>query len=181
MHYTLSDIILDTVQNSIEAGARNITLLVSEDAEKFFVSVKDDGKGMDASQIGRVFDPFFTEAGKHMNRKVGLGLPFLKQLCDTTGGSAVVESQKGAGTLLKCEFPLNHIDLPPLGDLPEAILMLFNYPGEFELVFTRRKGGKEYSFARSELAEAVGGLGNAISLKLEREYLSSCGDDFQSF
>jgi hypothetical protein len=50
---------------------------------------------------------------------------------------------------------------------------LFNYPGEFELLFTHKKGVEEYSISRSELAEAVGGLDTVDGIMLAREYLSS--------
>ena len=53
------------------------------------------------------------------------------------------------------------------------VLMLFNYPGEFELVFTHRKGGEEYEIARSELADAVGGLESVEGLTLAKEFLAS--------
>ena len=47
MHATLSDVMADTAQNSIEAGARNISLSLSEADGTISVSIKDDGKGMD--------------------------------------------------------------------------------------------------------------------------------------
>ena len=80
MHASIADVIADTAQNSIEAGAKNVTVSLVEDGEYVSVSIADNGKGMDEGVLGRVFDPFFTEAGKHDRRKVGLGLPILKQL-----------------------------------------------------------------------------------------------------
>ncbi len=173
MHNTLSDVILDIVQNSIEAGARNMALSVSEDGVMFSVVLRDDGRGMDAPTLERAFDPFFSEAGKHDRRKVGLGLPFLRQLCEATGGNVELESEKGAGTLLKYVLPLRHVDLPPLGDLPGTLLVLFGHPGDFELVFTRRKGSEEYSVSRKELSEALGGFEDPSSLLLARKFLIS--------
>ena len=65
-----------------------------------------------------------------------LGLPILKQLCESTDGAVSLTSQKGVGTELRYSFSATHIDLPPMGDLAETILMLFNYPGDFDLTFT---------------------------------------------
>ena len=59
-----------------------------------------------------------------------------------------------------------------MGDLPGALLTLFNYPGDFELVFTHRRDGEEYTIARSELADAVGGLDSVEGLSLAREFLA---------
>ena len=173
MHATLSDVIADTAQNSIEAGAKKIEVSLIEDDATISVRIKDNGKGMDASTQERAFDPFSTEPGKHDKRKVGLGLPILKQLCESTDGSVSLASALGQGTLLEYSFAAKHIDLPPMGDLVETVLMLFNYPGEFDLVFSHKKGETDYSISRSELADAVGGFETPEGLTLAREFLSS--------
>ena len=172
MHATLTDVIADTAQNSIEAGAKRIEVSVVEDGSTISVSIADNGKGMDEATRRKAFDPFFTEAGKHDKRRVGLGLPILKQLCEMCGGGVSLESERGVGTTLRYSFDANNIDLPPMGDLPGALLTLFNYPGDFELVFTHRRGGEEYTIARSELADAVGGLDSVEGLSLAREFLA---------
>ena len=173
MHATLADVIADTAQNSIEAGARHITLSLTEDGATVAVRITDDGKGMDEATQARAFNPFYTEPGKHDKRKVGLGLPILKQICEATDGAVALKSQKGVGTELSYSFSATHIDLPPMGDLVNAVLMLFNYPGDFDLAFTHRKGEEEYSISRLELAEAVGGLESVEGLSLAREFLQS--------
>ena len=171
MHATLTDVIADTAQNSIEAGAKRIEVSVVEDGSTISVSIADNGKGMDEATRRRAFDPFFTEAGKHDKRRVGLGLPMLKQICEMCGGGVTLESERGVGTTLRYSFDAKNIDLPPMGDLPGAVLTLFNYPGDFELVFTHRRSGEEYTIARSELADAVGGLDSVEGLSLAREFL----------
>lgn len=173
MHATLADVIADTAHNSIEAGASRVTLEITEDGRLFSVVIDDNGKGMDESVLARAFNPFFTEEGKHDKRRVGLGLPILKQLCDATEGAVSLKSEKGVGTRLEYSFSAGHIDLPPMGNLVETVVSLFNFPGDFELVFTHRKGAEEYSIARTELAEAVGGLETIDGLLMAREFLSS--------
>ena len=58
MHATLADVIADTAQNSIEAGARHITLSLTEDGSTIAVKITDDGKGMDEATQARAFNPF---------------------------------------------------------------------------------------------------------------------------
>ena len=176
MHATIADVIADTAQNSIEAGASRVEVTLVEDGAAVSVAIVDNGKGMDEETRRRAFDPFFSEAGKHDARRVGLGLPILKQLCEATDGAVSLESAKGVGTTLRYSFSATHIDLPPMGDLVNAVLMLFNYPGDFDLAFTHRKGGDEYSISRLELAEAVGGLESIEGLSLAREFLQSQED-----
>ena len=173
MHATLADVIADTAQNSIEAGASKIEVSLIEDDATISVRIKDNGKGMDTATQERAFDPFYTEPGKHDKRRVGLGLPILKQLCESTDGSVSLSSVPGEGTILEYSFAAKHIDLPPMGDLVEMVLMLFNYPGDFDLVFTHRKGETDYSISRRELADAVGGFETLEGLSLAREFLTS--------
>ena len=176
MHATLADVIADTAQNSIEAGARRVTVDLVEDGQTVSVAIADDGKGMDEATRRRAFDPFYTEAGKHDRRRVGLGLPILKQVCESCGGGCALESTPGVGTTLTYHFDATSIDLPPMGDVAEMVTTLFNYPGAFELVFTHRRGGESYSVSRRELAEAVGGLESVEGLSLAKEYLKSQED-----
>ena len=173
MHATLADVIADTAQNSIEAGAKHIEVSLIEDGTTITVRIKDDGKGMDEATQKRAFNPFYTEPGKHDKRKVGLGLPILKQMCDETEGGVTLTSAPGAGTTLDYHMSATHIDLPPMGNLVDMVLTLFNYPGDFELTFTHRRGTIDYSISRSELAEAVGGLETPSGLALAKEFLSS--------
>ena len=176
MHATLSDVIADTAQNSIEAGASDVQVSVVEAGGRISVDIRDNGKGMDESVLKRAFDPFYTEPGKHDKRKVGLGLPLLKQICEMCGGGVSLESKKGKGTHLSYFFDAENIDLPPMGDLAGTVLALFNYPGSFEMVFSRRKGENAYSISRNELSEAVGGLDTLDGLNIAKEFLRSQED-----
>ena len=172
MHASIADVIADTAQNSIEAGATRVELSLVEADDVIAVAIVDNGKGMDEATQKRVFDPFYTEAGKHDKRRVGLGLPILKQICEDCEGSLSLESAKGRGTTLRYRFNAKNIDLPPMGDIAKMVLTLFNYPGDFELVFTHRKGAEEYTISRTELAEAVGGLESVESLALAGEFMA---------
>lgn len=173
MHASLADVIADTAQNSIEAGASKVEVTLTEDGSAISVTIADNGKGMDETTIKRAFDPFYTEPGKHDKRKVGLGLPILKQICEACEGGVKLESTPGVGTTLSYHFSAKNIDLPPMGDIAGMTLSLFNYPGDFDLIFTHRKLGKEYSISRLDLADAVGGLETVEGLSLAREFLQS--------
>lgn len=171
MHASLADVIADTAQNSIEAGASRVSVEVVEDGVTVAVTIADNGKGMDAAMRQRAFDPFHSGGGKHDRRKVGLGLPFLKQVCETCAGGCSLESELGVGTTLRYQVSAKHIDVPPMGDMAGMVTTLFNFPGDFELVFTHRRDGESYSVARSELTKAVGSLESVEGLSRTREYL----------
>ena len=173
MHASLSDIIADVAANSIEALAKKVVVEVLEENGTIVLRVEDNGKGMPPEIVAKAFDPFYTEPGKHDKRKVGMGLPFVKQTGDGCGGSVKLESTQGVGTTLVCTFKADNIDLPPMGSLPQAILSLFNFQGDYDLVFRHRKNGEEYEISRLELMEAVGGFDSVEGLSLAREFLES--------
>lgn len=171
MHASLSDIVADVSANSIEAGAALVRVSVTEKDGTIELKVVDNGKGMPPEIVARAFDPFYTEPGKHDARKIGMGLPFVKQTCDACGGTVDLKSTPGVGTTLVCTFQADNIDLPPMGDLVAAVMSLFNFDGEFDLVFTHTKGENAYSISRLELQDAVGGFDSVEGLSLAKEFL----------
>ena len=81
----LSMHVLDIVQNSIKAGAKLIVVSFVRNAEGILTfTVKDDGCGMSPEFLARVTDPFTTT---RTTRRVGLGIPMLKQSAEAAGGS----------------------------------------------------------------------------------------------
>lgn len=174
MHYALGDYVLDIAQNAVEAGARELRIVVDESPEGVRVEVLDDGRGMSEEELKRALDPFYTDGRKHAGRKVGLGLPFLIQGVEQAGGEYAIESKKGRGTRVSFRFPADNPDTPPEGDLPSLFLSLLALPGDHEMLIRRtRRDRTGYELRRSELAEAVGGLERGDSLLLLRDYLVS--------
>ena len=71
--------------------------------------VKDNGIGMSKDFQKKLFEPFVQEdesGARTQYRGTGLGMAITKQYIDMMGGSITVESQKGTGTTLTVEIPL---------------------------------------------------------------------------
>ena len=181
MHYTLGDQILDLIQNSVEAQAHTVLVELDQDERNLRVKIEDDGKGMDREELARATDPFYSAPGKHRGRRVGLGLPFLVQTLESTGGEFAVESEPGRGTRLVLRFDLTCVDTPPPGDLAGAFLQGMLFEGGYELIVRRIVSAgdrrKEYEVRRSELEEALGGLSESGALLLAKRYLCSREED----
>ncbi|MCL2084009.1 MAG: ATP-binding protein [Oscillospiraceae bacterium] len=150
----LSLYVLDIVQNSVTAGASRIDVGLEESGGDLTFTVRDDGRGMSRELLGRALDPFTTT---RTTRKVGLGLPFLKQLAEQTGGSLALESEPGAGTTLTAVFGARHIDMPPMGDWAGTVTTLVQGSPDIRFTFRRSGGGGDYSLDTDELREALGG------------------------
>jgi len=174
MHISLSDYLMDIVQNSFEAGASHVQLTIQEGERMMICTVRDDGKGMDEATMRRALDPFYSEEGKHRGRRFGLGLPFLHQAVDACGGEFSLQSQVGEGTVVRFSFDMAHIDSPPIGDLAAALCFLLAHPASEDLKITRSLAGRSgYTLDRRELQDVLGELESSGSLSLLRRYVAS--------
>jgi signal transduction histidine kinase len=79
------------------------------------VSVKDDGIGIPASDLGRIFDRFF-QVESHLTRRhtgMGLGLSVAKSMIELHGGRIWVESVEGKGSTFSFLLPLRPTQAKP--------------------------------------------------------------------
>lgn len=173
MHPTHCDTLLDIVQNAFESGATEVRLDLARRGSRLEAEVRDNGGGMDAETLEKALDPFWTDGAKHPGRKVGLGLPFLKQAAEQCGGEFAIESAPGRGTTVRFAFDRTHVDAPPMGDVAGTLAALMAWPGERELAVRREEDGRAYEVRRTELAAALGGLQAAGALALMKEFILS--------
>jgi hypothetical protein len=173
MHATVCDYIADVVQNAVEAGATRIDLEIGTGPDRVMVQVSDNGKGMDEERLRQARDPFFSEAGKHDQRRVGLGLPLLCQAVEALDGAIDLQSAPGRGTTVAFRFDAHHVDAPPTGDLPGTLCCLLALPGEHDLAVRRHTPAGGYTVERGELLAALGDLDEALNLALARQYLTA--------
>jgi hypothetical protein len=171
MHATICDLITDLVQNSIEAGAKEIRLNVEETENNLRIVIADNGKGMSAETLEQAKDPFYTDGRKHRHRKVGLGLPFLFQTAEMTGGSAQIESEEGVGTTATLNLAPENVDLPMFGNFATAATTLMTYGFDGNLSIERRVNEKSYTVSKNELKEALGDLNDLESLTLLKQFI----------
>ena len=76
------------------------------DAWETVLSIADDGVGIPAADVGRVFDKGFTgENGRRFARSTGMGLYLVRELCAKMGVNVWLESEEGVGTTVFLAFP----------------------------------------------------------------------------
>jgi signal transduction histidine kinase len=68
------------------------------------VSIRDTGCGMSEDDLERVFEPFYR-AHDRSNEGYGLGLAIVSRLCRRFGWPLEVDSELGAGTVFRVNFP----------------------------------------------------------------------------
>ena len=148
---------LDLAANSVSAGATTIKIEREEDqvTDILRVRITDNGKGMNPEIVTMVTDPFVTS---RTERKVGLGLPLLKEAAEACNGSLSISSEPENGTMVEVRFQLSHIDRMPLGDLVDTLLTLEVGTPEVHWVFSIKKDGKEFYFDDQDLKRELGDL-----------------------
>ena len=185
MHRYISDFILDITQNSFEANSSLVKLILIEEERYLKVIIEDNGKGMSKDVLNKVLDPYYTDGIKHKERKVGLGLPFLVQSVNESGGSFLIDSTLNIGTKVNCSFDLCNIDTPPIGDISSTFLTLFSDPKANELVIRREintsKGNEYYEYSKSDLLDILGDFTDISSLSLLRDFLKNQEEDLSQY
>jgi signal transduction histidine kinase len=98
--------VANLLKNAMEAtagmsGQGKILVRAFREGQRVRISVKDNGPGIPAEQIGSVFDPFFStkESG------TGLGLTLVQQVVQEHGGTVACSSEPGDGTVFKISLP----------------------------------------------------------------------------
>ena len=147
--------ILDIAENSISAGATQIEITVIEDLlqDELWITVQDNGRGMDAEMVKRVIDPFVTS---RTTRKVGLGIPLLKDAAEACNGFFTIDSEIGKGTTIRTKFQHSHIDRMPLGNLGSTFETLLIGSPEVHWIFRYQVNQKEFVLDNQPIKEALG-------------------------
>jgi signal transduction histidine kinase len=72
------------------------------------VVIRDNGKGIPADKLSRIFEPFYST--KDFGKGTGLGLAIVKRIVDEHGGNIEAASQVGGGTTFTLIFPVEERD-----------------------------------------------------------------------
>ena len=83
-------------------GSYSISRL-AEGERVISITVDDTGEGIDADDLGKVLDPFFTT--KDPGKGTGLGLAVAMRIIESFGGEIKIDSIKGEGTIVDILLP----------------------------------------------------------------------------
>ena len=95
----LDIVFINLIKNGAESleSVRNAKVIIHarENTDSVDISVQDNGPGIPAKDLGRLFEPYFTTKGR---KGMGMGLYLVQQIIRAHGGSIEVISQSGQGT-----------------------------------------------------------------------------------
>ena len=102
----IEQILVNLIVNAVDAigerdGQIGISVAPSADGARVVCEVSDSGSGIPPDVLGRIFDPFFTTKAEG----TGLGLPVVREIVESYGGSLRVRSVVGEGTTFTFDLP----------------------------------------------------------------------------
>jgi signal transduction histidine kinase len=108
----LSAVFSNLLSNAVEAlnGSGRVVISTRQKGNDVLVEIKDNGKGVDPSEISRIFDPSFKAVGE----RVGTGnwsMFSSRQIIREHGGDIRVNSTPGQGTAVRITFPGNALQM----------------------------------------------------------------------
>lgn len=103
-------IIGQLILNSIKYGSKAPVLrfFTSRDKDSITLTIADNGKGIPAEDLPRIFEKGFTgRNGREHGKATGMGLYLCKKLCDRLGIGLRAQSEYGKGTKMFLTFPVS--------------------------------------------------------------------------
>ena len=102
--------IINILENAVKYSGKNsnINIYVNDDNENVYLSVADEGRGINPGEIHKVFELFYTSGLDDMNEKSsGIGLTFCKIVVEAHGGKITVKSDINKGSTFILSLPLS--------------------------------------------------------------------------
>jgi PAS domain S-box-containing protein len=101
--YYINRILHNLVTNAVQAMPKGGKLIIGaqKEAEGTIISIKDTGIGIPKSVQNKMFTIMFTTKSKGQ----GFGLPVVKRMTESLGGTVSFESEEGKGTTFTIRLP----------------------------------------------------------------------------
>jgi len=89
-------------------AGKSVRVGLRRDGENVVLEFEDEGIGIHADEIGKIFEKFFQgrNARDLSARGTGLGLTLVKHIAEAHGGKVLVESQVGQGSKFTLVLPI---------------------------------------------------------------------------
>lgn len=93
------------IKNAFEAGASEVRVNAGSGdvsgRSSIWITVQDNGHGLDEAELGKIFAPFYTTKADG----TGIGLALVQKIVLAHGGFITVESRKDGGALFRMDLP----------------------------------------------------------------------------
>jgi two-component system NtrC family sensor kinase len=97
------DNLLSNATDALTEKGGKVTIITAREPDRALIAVEDDGPGIPAALLPRIFDPFVST--KSGGQRYGLGLAICAALAEALRTSITVESKEGAGSRFRVSIP----------------------------------------------------------------------------
>ncbi len=132
-----------------------VSILEDREANRMEIIISDNGRGIPEEKLQEIVDPFYTT---RTTRRVGLGLGLFRDTSRRCDGDFQVRSVLGEGTEISATFRLDHIDLPPLGDMAGTMAALIAGNGNTDFVYTHTVNGNLFELDTRAIKDELEGV-----------------------
>ena len=102
IHRALMNLVVNALDSCVDKLDGCVEIALRECKDFARIQVRDNGIGIAANDLGRIFSMFESNKG---NRGTGLGLPVSLKIAKEHGGTIEVQSEVGAGTVFELMLP----------------------------------------------------------------------------
>ena len=112
----LTRLLTNLIGNAYRYGRENghIDVTLRKEGGSALLTVKDDGIGISADDLPKIFDRFYRADKSRSVKGTGLGLSIVKEIADLHGGTVNVESEPGKGSKFTFKSPCSQSSLRTL-------------------------------------------------------------------
>lgn len=105
IHRAILNLVCNAIDACVDKPEAHVDIQLESNSECILIRVQDNGVGIAADDLGRIFSMFESSKG---SRGTGLGLPVSLKIAKEHGGTIEVRSEIGSGTVF--EFILPRLD-----------------------------------------------------------------------
>ena len=104
----IKQLVWNLVNNAVKAVTgierdKEVEVAINEEDSHIFLYVKDNGIGIDRTELDKIFTPFYSK----FTSGIGLGMPMVKRIVQEHQGDIKIKSKKNIGTEVKVCFSQN--------------------------------------------------------------------------
>lgn len=99
----INQVFINLIDNAAQAGSSRLELSSGADESSVWAEVRDNGEGIPAENLPRLFDPMFTT--RAVGQGMGMGLATAHQIVSQHGGQITVQSTLGTGSVFRVCLP----------------------------------------------------------------------------
>ncbi len=108
----LTNVLSNILDNALKycQDSPEVQINMSADARMATILISDNGIGINTDDLKKIFDKFYrvSTGNRHDVKGFGLGLFYVKNICDAHNWNIELDSVVGQGTVVKIKLPISH-------------------------------------------------------------------------